>query len=75
MTLRLARTTGSLVRTRDRQDRRYSSVPVEVDPDVAEVYERFLRGGSLDLYGDEAALASDEGSTLVPSGAVCRHAK
>lgn len=34
---------------RDGRDRRYSSMPVEVDADVAEVYARFRQGGSLDL--------------------------
>jgi hypothetical protein len=39
---------------RDGGDRRYSGLPVEVDADVAEVYARFCRGGSLDLLpGDE----------------------
>lgn len=37
---------------RDGRDRRYSNVPVEVDPDVAEAYERFRRGGPLDVDVD-----------------------
>jgi hypothetical protein len=48
---------------RDRQDRRYSNVPVEVDADVAEVYERFLTGGSLDLYEDQDEDTEDSAST------------
>lgn len=43
---------------RDGQDRRYSGLPVEVDPDVAEVYWAFRAGAPLDLHpesrgGDE----------------------
>ena len=47
---------------RDQQDRRYSNVPVDVDPDVADVYERFLAGGSLELYGDDTEHPGDSTS-------------
>ena len=42
---------------RDGQDRRYSSLPIEIDADVAEVYARFRHGGSLDLAPSEEPTA------------------
>jgi hypothetical protein len=65
-TLRPARTSGSLVRTGISKTAGTANVPVEVDPDVADVYERFRGGGSLDLYGDETEPAGESASPWVP---------